>query len=110
MWFWVGDHRRVAGCNDRIFGPVFDDVLGGARGRGTSRVIIIVGVVAFVVYSFVTVVVVFVVCGDAAFCFIVVVVVIAVGVGIFVIAVVGVIGVISRGTWRGGAGLGKTES
>jgi len=110
VWFWVGDHQRIAGCNNRICQLVFNDVLSGALGCGTSQVVIIVSVVAFVVYSFVNVVIVFVICGDAAFCIIVVIVVIVVVVSIFVIAVMGVTGIVSRGTWVGGAGLGKKES
>jgi len=85
---------------------VVDDILVGAQGRGTSRGVVAVGVVAFVVDSFIDVVVIFVVGGGITAIGIVVVVVVscvvvAVGFCMCDIAVVGVAVVISRGTWGG---------
>jgi len=93
---------------------VVDDILVVARGCGTSRGVVAVGVVAFVVDSFIDVVIIVVVGGVTAIGIVVVVVVscvvVAVGFCMCAIAVVGVAVVISRGTWGGGAGLGKTEN
>ncbi len=88
-----------------------DDILLGARGCGTSQGVVVLGVVAFVVDSFIDVVIIVVVGSDTAIGIVMVVVVscvvLAVRFCMCDIVVIGVAVVISRGTWGEALGLGR---
>jgi len=90
---------------------VVDDILLGARGCGTSQGVVVLGVVAFVVDSFIDVVIIVVVGSDTAIGIVMVVVVscvvLAVRFCMCDIVVIGVAVVISRGTWGEALGLGR---
>ena len=105
----VGGSLRATANSAGSWSMIFSLLLGVAASRG----VVAVGVVTFVVDSFIDVVIIVVVGGVTAIGIVVVVVVscvvVAVGFRMCAIAVVGVAVVISRGTWGGGAGLGKTE-